>query len=124
MNEGLIVQWLVKWFGASWKTTLSGLLAGVAIVWPEAEVMFDSDPSTRVVWSHVFGGLLVAYLGKTARQTNVSSEQEAAAKTGVQPTDVLGLTPAAKVALMRVDGMEMAERSASRVGPNETGTKG
>lgn len=120
MNDGAIARWIAYLFGASWKTSASGYLGCLMFAWPELEALFDGDPNTHVVWSRVIAAVAFGSLGLHSRGRYVSTEHEVAKKIGVELTDGIAMTPAAKLALIDA---ESQARSASRVGPNETGKK-
>jgi hypothetical protein len=80
MSEGVIqngMRWLL---GSSWRMTLTGLAASLAVVWPQLGPLFDGDPATRVDWSVVAAAFFVAVMGGGGRHNAVSSEQ-----AGVSP---------------------------------------
>lgn len=78
MTDGLIVRVLVYLLGASWRSTLAGLSAGVFIVWPELEAAFDGNPDTHVVWSKVIAAVMLAVWGRVGRDNKTTSEQAGA----------------------------------------------
>lgn len=64
----------------SWETTLAGILAFVAIVSVQVGFAFDTDPLTKIDWSVVVSAAGVLWLGLTARDGKVTSEQAGASK--------------------------------------------
>jgi hypothetical protein len=63
----------------SWRTTLCGLLAAMAVAGPELAKALDSDPATLCSWSLVLGSLLTGAGLGAARDNQVTSEQAGAA---------------------------------------------
>lgn len=51
----------------SWRTTVAGLLASMAVVGPELAKLFDADDATSPAWGLVIGALAVGFgLGAAA----------------------------------------------------------
>lgn len=58
----------------SWKTTVTGLLQFLVILWAEIQFLLDTDPLTNPDWSLIAASLF-AFIGLlTARDNDVSSE--------------------------------------------------
>lgn len=64
-----------KILGASWKTAVAGILAGVGILATQFGYLLDSDPNTVLDWKVCVGALGVMGIGWFARDNNVTSEQ-------------------------------------------------
>jgi hypothetical protein len=77
-TEGAIHRGLAWLLGPSWRMTLAAAGAALALVWPEVQALFDGDPATHVRWNAVIGSLLLAWMGRIARDNKVSSEQAGA----------------------------------------------
>ena len=59
----------------SWKTTLAGLVAGLAILFGEANKALDDDPNTNPSVELILVGLGAMGIGFSARDNDVTSEQ-------------------------------------------------
>lgn len=62
----------------SWKTTLSGLGPGVAVLLMQLSYLIDGKPETVVNFSEIAVALGVLFVGLSARDNSVSSEQAGA----------------------------------------------
>lgn len=71
--EGL----MANLFG-SYRTTITGWLAGIAILIPQARALLDADAATEVDFTQVSLGLGMLGLGSLARDNGVSSEEAGA----------------------------------------------
>lgn len=60
----------------SWKTTLAGVGAILAVVGTALSALFDADPATVPDWSVVSAGIMAGLGLIVARDANVSSEQQ------------------------------------------------
>lgn len=67
-------------FGASWRTSMAGLFAGLSILIGQASAVLDDDPTTNVDVSVVIGTLAAIIAAFSARDNKVTSEQVRAAK--------------------------------------------
>lgn len=66
----------------SWRTTTAGILALIASLIPAAIAFIDGDPTTVVDTNEITAaimGAIMAYMGLSARDKNVSSEEQRAA---------------------------------------------
>jgi hypothetical protein len=70
-----MTNFLVKIFGASWQTTLAGLLGGIAIaVWPILQSAINTQMTgVKVDWNNVLMGVVIAIGGYLAKAHNVSN---------------------------------------------------
>jgi hypothetical protein len=70
-----MTKFLVKIFGASWQTTLAGLLGGIAIaVWPILQSAINTQMTgVRVDWNNVLMGVVIAIGGYLAKAHNASN---------------------------------------------------
>jgi hypothetical protein len=60
----------------SWKTTVSGIVTGLAIIFTQVGYLLDNDPATTIsIEAIVAAGGLIA-LGWNARDKNVSTEEQ------------------------------------------------
>ncbi len=64
----------------SWKTTLAGIVAGLAMLFGEANKALDDDPNTNPSFEIIVLGLATMGIGVAARDNNVTSEQAGAKK--------------------------------------------
>lgn len=62
----------------SWRTTLAGWAAGLAILAHQVAVALDDDPATAVSFELVAAGLGMLGVGLFARDSGVTSEQAGA----------------------------------------------
>lgn len=62
----------------SWKTSLSGIMAGLAILLAQAMTLTDSDPSTNPDYTQIIAGIGLITMGLSARDNSVTSEQAGA----------------------------------------------
>jgi hypothetical protein len=60
---------------SSWKTTLVGILAAVAIMATQIGAMLDNDPATTFSLEAIFSALAALGIGLFARDNTVTSEQ-------------------------------------------------
>lgn len=77
-TDGAIHRGLTWLLGTSYRMTLAAAGAALALVWPELEAAFDSNPDTHVRWNAVIAALLFAWMGRIGRDNKVSSEQAGA----------------------------------------------
>ena len=59
----------------SWKTTLAGVGAILAVIGAALNLYFDGNPATNPDWSLVSAGVMAGFGLIFARDNNVSSEQ-------------------------------------------------
>ena len=59
----------------SWRTTLSGVLAGVVLLIGQAQTLLDDDSKTNPEYTVMMAALGMISLGWNARDENVTSEQ-------------------------------------------------
>jgi hypothetical protein len=91
-----MTNFLVKVFGPSWQTTLSGLLGGIAIaVWPILQSAIQTQMTgVKVDWNNVLMGVVIAVCGYLAKAHNVSnSPTPLAVAQSVVPVDVATQQP-------------------------------
>lgn len=62
----------------SWRTSLAGLFAGLAILIGQASAMVDSDPATNMDVSIVIGTIAAMIAAFSARDEKVTSRQAGA----------------------------------------------
>jgi ammonia channel protein AmtB len=60
---------------SSWKTTVAGITAGLAIILSQVSYLFDADPQTVFSVEAVISALGLIGIGFFARDNNVTSEQ-------------------------------------------------
>lgn len=77
-TDGAIHRGLVWLLGSSYRMTLLAFGTALSLVWPDLSAAFDGDPATHVRWNQVIGSLLLAWMGRVARDNKVSSEQAGA----------------------------------------------
>lgn len=58
----------------SWKSTLLGILAGLALILPQLVNLLDGKPETVFAWPQVAAGLSAMGLGFVVRDNKRSSE--------------------------------------------------
>ena len=58
----------------SWKTTVAGVLAALAMASPQLQALFDSDPTTLPDWNIIAAAVMVALGLSTARDGDKSSQ--------------------------------------------------
>lgn len=63
---------------SSWKTTVAGITAGLAIILSQVSYLFDADPQTVFSVEAVISALGLIGIGFFARDNNVTSEQAGA----------------------------------------------
>jgi len=66
-------------FGASWRTSMAGTFAGLAILFGQAAALLDSDPRTTCDVSILIGTIAAMVAAFSARDENVTSEMVKAA---------------------------------------------
>ena len=68
---------------SSWKTTLGGVLAGLAMIFGKGhlEYLFDGDPETTADLTFITAGAGVVWAALFSRDNDVSDEQAAAGVT-------------------------------------------
>jgi hypothetical protein len=59
----------------SWRTTLSGVFTGIALLLGQALTLLDNDPKTNLDFTVIMAAFGMFSLGFTARDENVTSEQ-------------------------------------------------
>ncbi len=62
----------------SWKTSLSGIFAGLAILLAQAITLTDSDPLTNPEYTQIVAAIGLIVMGLNARDNDVTSEQAGA----------------------------------------------
>lgn len=67
----------------STKTTLAGIIGGLAIIFMQAYYMLDMDPSTNFDFASIVEGLGLMGIGWFARDHDVSSEEAGLKKEGL-----------------------------------------
>lgn len=60
---------------ASWKTTAAGIIAAFSILLHQGESLVDDDPKTVFDVTQVFAAFGMLWMGFSARDNNVTSEQ-------------------------------------------------
>ena len=64
----------------SWKTTLSGVFAGLVLLLGQAQTLLDADPKTNPEYTVIMAAVGMISLGWSARDEGVTSEQAGAKK--------------------------------------------
>ena len=62
----------------SWKTTVSGLLAALTVIFGQVTNLFDGDSNTVADWNIVIATVMTAIGLFNSRDNNVSSEEAGA----------------------------------------------
>jgi len=60
---------------SSWKTTAAGIIAALSILLHQANALIDSDPKTLFDITQVTAAIGMLWMGFSARDNNVTSEQ-------------------------------------------------
>lgn len=60
---------------ASWRTTLSGVFAGIVLLLGQAQTLLDDNPKTNPEYTVVIAAFGMISLGWNARDEGVTSEQ-------------------------------------------------
>jgi hypothetical protein len=60
---------------ASWKTTTAGIVAALSIILHQANCYLDTDPNTVFDLTQVVAAFGMLWMGISARDNNVTSEQ-------------------------------------------------
>lgn len=60
----------------SWKTTVSGIVAGLAIIFTQVGYLLDNDPATTISVEAVVAACAVIALGWNSRDKSVSTEEQ------------------------------------------------
>jgi hypothetical protein len=60
---------------ASWKTTTAGIVAALSIILHQANAYLDTDPQTVFDLTQVIAAFGMLWMGISARDNNVTSEQ-------------------------------------------------
>ena len=60
---------------ASWKTTAAGIVAALSILLHQANAYLDTDPKTVFDLTQVIAAFGMLWMGISARDNNVTSEQ-------------------------------------------------
>ena len=60
---------------ASWKTTTAGIVAALSILFHQANALLDEDPKTLFDLTQVTAAIGMLWMGISARDNNVTSEQ-------------------------------------------------
>jgi hypothetical protein len=60
---------------ASWKTTTAGIVAALSILFHQANALLDEDPKTLFDVTQVTAAIGMLWMGISARDNNVTSEQ-------------------------------------------------
>ncbi len=60
---------------SSWKTTAAGIVAALSILVHQANAYLDTDPKTVFDITQVFAAVGMLWMGFSARDNNVTSEQ-------------------------------------------------
>jgi hypothetical protein len=58
----------------SWKTTTTGIIAGLMVILPEVQALLDTDPTTVPDWNLVVAGVAVIFGFAAARDGDKSSQ--------------------------------------------------
>lgn len=75
-----MVDKIIGLIPASWRTTVIGVVAGLAIIFGELNNLLDNSPETVFNWQNLVAGLAALGIGWFARDKGVSSEQEKGGK--------------------------------------------
>ncbi len=59
----------------SWRTTLSGVFAGIVLLLGQAQTLLDDDPKTNPEYTVIMAAVGMISLGLNARDEQVTSEQ-------------------------------------------------
>ena len=59
----------------SWRTTLSGVFAGIILLLGQGQTLLDDDPKTNPEYTVIMAAIGMISLGWNARDENVTSEQ-------------------------------------------------
>lgn len=70
----------MPFLGASWRTSLSGLIAGVTVLFGQIQTLLDNDPSTNPEYTIVVGTISAMIAVLQVRDNKVTSEQAKAKK--------------------------------------------
>jgi hypothetical protein len=70
----------MPFLGASWRTSLSGLIAGFTVLAGQIQTLLDNDPSTNPEYTIVVGTISAMIAVLQVRDNNVTSEQAKAKK--------------------------------------------
>lgn len=60
----------------SWKTTVSGIIAGLIIIATQVNHLLDNDPTTTLSVEAVAAAIGMVFIGWNARDKNVSTEEQ------------------------------------------------
>ncbi|MCE2925821.1 MAG: hypothetical protein LW822_10315 [Phycisphaeraceae bacterium] len=60
----------------SWKTTVSGIVAGLAIIFTQVGYLLDNDPATTISIEAIVAACAVIALGWNSRDKSVSTEEQ------------------------------------------------
>lgn len=60
---------------SSWRTTLSGVFAGIVLLLGQAQTLLDDDPKTVPEYTVIMAAIGMISLGWNARDEHVTSEQ-------------------------------------------------
>lgn len=102
----------------SWKTTLAGLGALLAVLGPAINAQFDGKPETVPQWDLVLSAAFACAVGLFARDNDKSSEQ-VGAKEPSNPTKA-PLAVLAVLCALTFSGCTTVTQSASTVDPDGT----
>lgn len=64
----------------SWRTSLSGVFAGIVLLLGQAQTLLDDDPHTNPEYTVIMAAVGMISLGLNARDESVTSEQAGAQK--------------------------------------------
>jgi hypothetical protein len=64
----------------SWRTTLSGIFAGITLLLGQAQTLLDDDPETNPEYTVIVAAIGMISLGINSRDQTVSSEDQ-----GIKP---------------------------------------
>lgn len=62
----------------SWKTSLSGIVAGIMLLLGQAQTLLDADDATNPEYTAIVAAIGMISLGINSRDDNVTSEQAGA----------------------------------------------